>query len=106
MIINLLLVELGGDNTIKDQLDALNINISGYIYEFIDKDHISGDIRTWGRIKKLTMFYHHVHPEVRVFVNYDSMECVAMVTKYLTMFRNEFEALSLIFPNGNVVIIK
>ena len=99
MIINLGLVELGGET-----VDG--VELAGYIFKFADKDHFTGDIRTWSSIKKLTMFYHHIHPEVRVFINYDSPECVALATKYLTMFRNEYNSISLIFPSGNIVIIK
>ena len=100
MIINLGLVELGGC-----EIDIPDINISGYVYKFADSNPISGDIRVWFNIKRLTHFYQHKHPEVRIFVNYDSPECLTMAVKWFTMFRNEYESVSFLFKSGSVITL-
>lgn len=100
MTINLGLVELGGD-----EIDIPNIHINGYVYKFADPDSVSGDLRVWYNIKKLTYFYHHKHPKINIFVNYDSPECLTVAVKWFTMFRNEYESVSFLFKSGNVIVI-
>lgn len=100
VIINLGLVELGGD-----EIDIPNINIDGYVYKFADPDSTSGNLRTWYNIKRLTHFYQHKHPTVNVFVNYDCPECLAMAVKWFTMFRQEYESVSFLFKSGTVITL-
>ena len=99
MIVNLGLVELGG-------MPIDGFDMDGYIFKFADTNLVSGDLRVWSSIKRLTHFYHHKHPDVRVFVNYDSPECLAMAVKYLTMFRDEYSSVAFLFSSGEAVKIK
>ena len=99
MIVNLGLVELGG-------LPIDDFEMDGYVFRFVDTNPTSGDIRTWYNLKKITGYYEHKHAEIRVFVNHDSPECLALAVKWLTLLRDDFESISLLFNTGNIIIIK
>lgn len=98
MIINLGLVELGGE--------SLDIKLDGYMFKFADLDPDAADIRTWYNVKKLTKYYENASAEIRVFINYDSPEFLAVAVKWLTLNSGHYETIDLIFKSGKIVSIK
>lgn len=99
-VANLGLVELGGD-----PIDIPGVKIHGYVYKFADKDPMSAELRAWWNIKKIAGYYQpqRQNTEVRIFVNYDSQECLAVAIKWLTIFREKFKSINILFPSGNVL---
>ena len=99
MIINLGLVELGGE-----QIDG--VQLDGYIFKFVDQDPDTANIRVWYNVKKLTGYYERMNAEVRIFVNYDSLEFIAAAVKWFTIFRDSYMSICLFFKSGKIVTIK
>ena len=98
MIVNLGFVELGGN--------PLDIELDGYTFKFADSDPDPANIRTWYNVKKMTGYYENANAEVRVFINYDSPEFLAVAVKWLTLNSQYYKSIHLIFESGKIVTIK
>lgn len=102
MIVNLGLVELGGDPI---EIPDPDFKLDGYIFKFADGDPTTGEVRTFFGVKKLTGYYERKHAELRIFVNYDWPEFLALVVKWMTIHKDHFSSVAFLFKSGNVIVL-
>lgn len=99
MIVNLGLVDLGG----------CQIDCDGYIFKFAEIDPSASQIRAHYALRKiLNKFDKSINTsiELRVFINYDSPECLATATKLLVEHKYICESIVLLFESGSILRIK
>lgn len=99
MTINLGLVELGGD-TVDD------VELNGYVYRFAESDCVSCEIRSYYNLRRLLDNVGEPYPDLRIYVNYDSQECLAVITKILCEHKHMCSHITLLFKSGAVLRIK
>lgn len=101
MIINLGLVELG-----SDPIDIPDVRIDGYIFKFAEDDPSVSQLRAYYTLRRLLASFNDAAIDLRVFVNYDSQECLAVATKLLVEHKYICKSIVLLFESGNVLRIK
>ena len=99
MIINLGLVELGGD-----PIDIPDVH--GYIFKFAEDDPSASQIRAYYALRRLLASFNDEAIDLRVFINYDSQECLAVATKLLVEHKYICKSIVILFESGNVLRIK
>ena len=98
MIVNLGLVELGGE-----QIDG--VQLDGYIFRFAEADLLASQIRTYYALRRLLSNWSP-YPEMRVWVNYNDPAMVAVATKMLVEHKHMCEHIALIFQDEKILVIK
>lgn len=95
------MVELGGI-----PIDIPDVEIKGYVYKFADSDCVSCQIRSYYNLRRLLDNVGEPYPDLRIFVNYDSQECLAVMTKLLVEHKYICSHITLLFKSGAVLRIK
>lgn len=95
MIINLGLVQLGGQIETSEP-------INGYIFHFSGKDPQALELRGYWRMMQLFGNLEE-YPEVRLVVNYHDEVTLAVGIKLLYLFSHKMDSCYILFENGEAM---